>query len=134
MPDMTLQHIWIYADEYGKNEFIRIAQENAWNMKPLIFDHQTIVHIGDLIKASNQHCIPESQVYRFLANQLCKKCSTEKVIDKNTGAIFFIKSFSGTINMIDLYWLEDKQEWCISITCIDQNYSFKSKKDRTIFF
>jgi hypothetical protein len=134
MPDFSVQKIALYADQDGKNQFLRIVEGNRWNTALVVLNRKP-VQTGDVVKAANQHFITESQAYRFLAHQLCESCGTENAIDKSTGAYIFTKSDSGILNMIDIYWLDDYQKWCISITPnIDVNYHFNSKKDRPIFF
>jgi hypothetical protein len=133
MPDESIQGIILYADENGKEEFLRVVKDNTLNINPIQLEEKTF-SAGQRINSGSQPFITESEAYRFLANALCEKCHRE-TLDKKMVTLIFTKSNFGSKNLIQAYWLEKVQKWCINITCLSQGkYIFNIKRDSKLVY
>lgn len=127
MPDGSTQYIWINATKAVKNEFLSIVSRNSTNTKSITLSQKTFT------KNDEKPFLSESTTYRFLANQLCKKCTNvEKVIDKEAGCFLFLKNTSGRY-VIDIIYNSQYSTWYLTIVDIDKT-KFQFTKEKTVFY
>jgi hypothetical protein len=135
MPDGTLQKVYLIASDRGKEEFLRVVQENVMQTKPVTLKSTSITGVHNLDKLPS---VSENTAYRFLANELCESCGTSSTIHKTQSTIIVIDRPSGELkNILQIYWIPEFHSWAIRVTCPagpQTPITFPTDKDNVLFF
>lgn len=134
MPNLSVQNVAVIGDKNDMEQFLKIVSNNMANTQPIILNEK-FIQTGSSFDCKNQSYLTESQVYRFLSNQLCETCSCKKVFDKNIGAFLLLKTDNQQKYMLAVYYSDIYKRWAISIfSFFDDNKVFTVTKDRKLFY
>lgn len=125
MPDGSTQLLWLHATKADANELIAIAQRNLKNTSPITLSQKEYDGTNPFLSESN--------LYRFLANQFCDNCKTEKILTKEKGGYFFLENNSGTYS-IEVFYLPKYSKWSLNIFNLEKNKIVLKESIRPVFY